>query len=61
MEHISFWSVDPLGDNVHTIERNTETLTDASKEVDLEVYTQKTKHILRYRHQNARLIRHKDS
>jgi hypothetical protein len=32
---------------------NTETLIDASKEVDLEVNTEKTKYILLSNHQNA--------
>jgi hypothetical protein len=40
------------GDNTDTIKRNTETLTDASKEVGLEVNTEKTKYMLPSRHQN---------
>jgi hypothetical protein len=32
-----------LGDNIDTIEKNTETLIDASKEVGLEITVQKTK------------------
>jgi hypothetical protein len=35
--------VNLLGDNVDTINKNTQTLIDASKEVGLEVYTEKTK------------------
>jgi hypothetical protein len=36
-----------------TIKKNTETLIDASKEVSLEVNTEKTKYMLLSRHQNA--------
>jgi hypothetical protein len=36
-----------------TIKRNTETLIDASKEVGLEVNTEKTKYLLLPHHQNA--------
>jgi hypothetical protein len=42
-----------LGDNIDTIMKNTETLSDASKEVGLEVNTEKTKYMLLSRHQNA--------
>jgi hypothetical protein len=35
-----------LGDNIHTINKNTETLIDASKEVGLEVNVEKTKYML---------------
>jgi hypothetical protein len=41
--------VNLLGDNIDTIEKITETLTDASKEAGLE----KTKYMLLSRHQNA--------
>jgi hypothetical protein len=34
--------VNPLGDNIDTVKKNTETLTDASKEVGLEVNIEKT-------------------
>jgi hypothetical protein len=37
--------VNLLGDNVDTIKKNTQTLIDASKEVGLEVNTEKTKYL----------------
>jgi hypothetical protein len=45
--------VNLLCDNIDTIKKNTETLTDASKEVGLEVNTEKTKYMLLSRRQNA--------
>jgi hypothetical protein len=45
--------VNLLGDNTDTVKKNTETLIDASKEVGLEVNTEKTKYMLLSRHQNA--------
>jgi hypothetical protein len=41
--------VNLLDDNINTIKKNTEALSDASKEVDLEVNTEKTKYMLMYR------------
>jgi uncharacterized protein YxeA len=46
--------VNLLGDNIDTIKKNTETLTDAIKEVGLEANGEKTKYMLLSRHQNAR-------
>jgi hypothetical protein len=45
--------VNLLEANIDTAKKNTETLTDASKEVDLEVNADKTKYILLSRHQNG--------
>jgi hypothetical protein len=45
--------VNLLGDSIDTIKKNTQTLLDASKEVDLEVNTEKTKYMFLSRHQNA--------
>jgi ribosomal protein S2 len=45
--------VNQLGDIIDTIKKTTETLTDASKEVGLEVNTEKTKYMLLSSHQNA--------
>jgi hypothetical protein len=41
------------GDKIDTIKKNTQTLIDASKEVGLEVNTEKSKYMLLSRHQNA--------
>jgi hypothetical protein len=45
--------VNLLGDNIDTIKKSTQTLIDASKEVGLEVNTEKTKYMSLSRHQNA--------
>jgi hypothetical protein len=42
-----------LGDNIATINKNTETLIDASKDVGLEINTEKTKSMLLSLHQNV--------
>jgi hypothetical protein len=45
--------VNLLGDNIDTINKNTETLIDESKEVGLEVNVEKTKNMLVSRDKNA--------
>jgi hypothetical protein len=45
--------VNLLGDNIDTIKKSMETLTEASKEVGLEVNAKKTKYVLLSGHQNA--------
>jgi hypothetical protein len=45
--------VNLLGDNIDAIKKNMEILIDASKEVGLEVNTEKTKYMLLSRHQIA--------
>jgi hypothetical protein len=42
-----------LGDNIDTIKKNMEILTDASKDVGLEINVDKTKYMLLSRHQNV--------
>jgi hypothetical protein len=44
--------VNLLGDNIDTIKKNTETLTDAIKEVGLEVNAEKTNNMFMSRHRN---------
>jgi hypothetical protein len=45
--------VNLLEDNIDTIKKNTETLTDASTEVGLEINVEKTTYMLLSRHQNV--------
>jgi hypothetical protein len=45
--------VNLLGDNIDTINKNTETLIDASKKVGLKLNVEKTKYMLVSRDQNA--------
>jgi hypothetical protein len=47
--------VNLLGNNIETIQKNTGTLTVASKQVGLKVNTGKIKHMLLSRHQNEAL------
>jgi hypothetical protein len=49
--------VNLLGDNIDTINKNTESLIDVSKEVGLEINVDKTKYMLLSRHQNVCLNR----
>jgi hypothetical protein len=42
-----------LGDNIDIIKKDTETVIDASKEVDLELNTEKTKYKFLSHHQNG--------
>jgi hypothetical protein len=42
-----------MSDNIDAIKKSMETLIDASKEVGLEVNTEKSKYKLLFRHQNA--------
>jgi hypothetical protein len=42
-----------LGDDINNIKKNMETLIDASKEVGLEINTEKTKYMLLSNHQNV--------
>jgi hypothetical protein len=50
---LAYDDVNLLGDNIDTINKNTETLIDASKEVGLEANIEKTKYMLVSRDQNA--------
>jgi hypothetical protein len=54
MRHIIFglMLIYLLGDNINTINKNTDTLIDASKEVGLEVNIEKTKYMLVSHYQN---------
>jgi hypothetical protein len=45
--------VNLLADNIDTIKKTTESLTDASNEIGLEINVEKTKYILLSRHQNV--------
>jgi hypothetical protein len=49
--------VNVLGNNIDSVEENTETLIDDSKEIGLEINVEKTKYMLLSRHQNAGQIR----
>jgi hypothetical protein len=45
--------VNLLGDNIDTMKKNTETLTDGSKEVGIKIKVEKTKYMLLCCHWNA--------
>jgi hypothetical protein len=45
--------LDLLGDNIDTVKKNTESIIDASKEIDLKISVEKTKYMLLSRHQNV--------
>jgi hypothetical protein len=45
--------VNVLGSNIYTMKKNTETFTDASKDVGLKIKVERTKYMLLPRHQNA--------
>jgi hypothetical protein len=57
MEHISYWlnadDANLLGDDIDTINKNTETLIYAIKEVGQEINAGKSKYMLIYSHQNV--------
>jgi hypothetical protein len=54
MGHIIFWQMPMIvEENIDTIQKNTKALLDASKKVDLDVNTEKTKYMLMLRCEKA--------
>jgi hypothetical protein len=45
--------VNLFGDSVNTIKENSETLSEASKDIGLEINAEKTKHMIMSRHPNS--------
>jgi hypothetical protein len=45
--------VNLLGDSVNTIRENSETLLEASRDIDLEINAEKTKYMIMSRHPNS--------
>jgi hypothetical protein len=45
--------VNLLGDSIHTIKENKETLSEASKDIGLEINAEKTKYMIMSHHQNS--------
>jgi hypothetical protein len=50
---LAYADVNLLGNNIDTTKKNTESVTDCSKKVGLEINTEKTECMLLSRHQNA--------
>jgi hypothetical protein len=53
-KHLTLITCEYTGDNIDTVKKNTQTLSDANKENGLEVNTEKTKYMLLSRRQNAK-------